>query len=142
MGQARRRQADIAKLKMLSAPLHTNGFDMFWTLDNLVTDRGMVDLPGITNAIATWAADPEGLGFEGTPTISVDRVEDYAFHKDGIKITLKWDNYVRINIVEALGRIRYVICGSDNLFPSYSGAEFYIKERVSKNLLEVLEAVE
>lgn len=131
MGQARRRKADIAKLKMLSAPLHTNGFDMFWTADeNLINDTGMVDLPSITNLIATWAAHPEGLGFEGAPLVNVEKVEGYRFHKDGIKITLKWDNYVRVNIVEALGRIRYVICGSDNLFPSYSGAEFYIKERV------------
>jgi len=140
MGQAKLRKAEIAELKILTAPRATNGFDMFWVADeNLITKDGMIDLPGITNLVATWAAHPEGLGFEGKPTITVDKNENYRFHKDGVKITVKWDKYVKIDIVKALHRLRYVITGAEGKeFTSYSGAEFYIKEAASKEMIQSL----
>ena len=140
MGQAKQRKAEIAELKILTSPRATNGLDMFWTADdNLVTKEGMINLPHITNAVATWAAHPEGLGFEGKPTITVDKNEGYRYHKDGVKITLKWDKYVNIDIVKALHRLRYVITGPEGKeFTSYSGAEFYIKEAARKEMIQNL----
>jgi len=144
MGQAKLRKAEIAELKILTSPRATNGFDMFWIADeNLVNDKGMIDLPGITNLVATWAAHPEGLGFEGKPTVSVEKNEGYRYHKDGVKITLKWDKYVKINIVSALSRLRYVITGPEGKeFTSYSGAEFYVKEQAKEDLIQSLKDVQ
>ena len=140
MGQAKNRKAEIAKLKILSAPRPTNGFDMFWVADDdLITQEGILDLSGVTALVAEWAAHPEGLGFEGTPAVTTEIVENNRFHKNGIKITLKWDKYVTINIAEALSRLRYVITGDEGKeFTSYSGAEFYIKESASKEMIDAL----
>ena len=140
MGQAKLRAKEIAELKILTSPRATNGFDMFWTADdNLISKEGIINLPELTNLVATWAAHPEGLGFTGKPTITVDKNQGYRFHKDGVKITLKWDKYVKINIPSALHRLRYVISGPDNKeFTSYSGAEFYIKQDASKEMVQSL----
>ena len=144
MGQAKLRKAEIAKLKIMNQPRPTNGFDMFWVVDdNLIDANGIIDLPGITATIITWAAHPEGLGFTGSPTISIDKVENYPFHKDGIKITLKWDHYVKMDIVKALPRLRYVITGPEGKeFTSYSGAEFYIREHASNDMIQALKDLE
>ena len=77
--------------------------------------------------------------FEGTPAVTTELVENNRLHKNGIKITLKWDNYVTINIAKALSRLRYVITGDEGKeFTSYSGAEFYIKESASKEMIDAL----
>jgi hypothetical protein len=143
MGQAKQRKAEIAMMKILSAPRSTNGFDMFWIADdNLVSKEGMINLPEITKQVAIWASHPEGLGFVGKPSVSVDKVEGYRFHKDGIKITLKWKEYVTIDVAKSLNRLRYVISGPEGKeFISYSGAEFYIKEKASKEMMNALRAV-
>jgi hypothetical protein len=144
MGQAKNRKAEIAKLKILSAPRATNGFDMFWQADSsLINADGIIDLPGISFAVAKWAAHPEGLGFEGTPTVTVDKNEDNDYHNDGVKITLKWDKYVKVDIATALHRLRYVITGPEGKeFASYSGAEFYVSVEDSTEMIQSLKDLE
>lgn len=141
MGQARQRKAEIAKLKMLSQPREVEGFDMFWQADKMVNEDGLYDLPGITATIGEWAAHLEGLGFKGPPSVDISNTykDSHPFHPECIKITLKWNQWVKVDIAQSLSRLRYLLQHGDN---GYSGAEFYCRVEDIEEMRKTLKDLE
>jgi hypothetical protein len=128
MGQAKARRAEIAAVKRFNefAKRDCMGFDVFFK----ALPDSMQETAQMISNIGRWASNEKGLGFKGGLKVSMAKPSDAThpspcIHPNTLAVTFMWDRPTKVNAIEGLQRISYIM---ENLEDDFDGSEFYTVE--------------